>query len=153
MTNENHYTSAKTVPMATKPGFIFSLPAVIFPVSFYSNFIFCKHKVMLICILINIKHLQNIIFSFYIGLIGENISTSDYHYSMRKSPQQNFLFSPTCKRYLESPVWPFDKLKPSYLHYRVSMTTKLGKLMTILWASIQIVTRSLIASLLDYLAN
>ena len=34
-----------------------------------------------------------------------------------KSPHQNSLFSPTRYRYLESPVWPSDKLKPSYLYY------------------------------------
>ena len=51
---------------------------------------------MLIYILINIQDLQNIIFSFEIGSIGEYISSLDYHHSMRKSPQQNFLFPPTC---------------------------------------------------------
>ena len=59
---------------------------------------------MLIHILINIQHLQNIIFSFKIGSIGENIASSDYQQSMRKSLQQNFLFPLTSLRYLESPV-------------------------------------------------
>ena len=72
------------------------LPSVNVPVPFYSNFILCKYKVMLIYILINIQDLQNIIFSFEIGSIGEYISSLDYHHSMRKSPQQNFLFPPTC---------------------------------------------------------
>ena len=43
---------------------------------------------MLIYILLNIQHLQNIIYSFEIGSIGENISLSDYHQSMRKSPNK-----------------------------------------------------------------
>ena len=41
---------------------------------------------MLIYILIISQHLQSIIFSFEIGSIGENISLSDYHHSMRKAP-------------------------------------------------------------------
>ena len=44
------------------------LAAVIVPVPFFFQFhILCKHKVILIYILINIQHLQNIIFRFEIG--------------------------------------------------------------------------------------
>ena len=51
---------------------------------------------MLIYILLNIQHLQNIIYSFEIGSIGENISLSDYHQSMRKSPNKISYSPPTC---------------------------------------------------------
>ena len=95
VTNQNHYISAKTVPNATKPGFIFSCSHCSCTILLQLHTL-CKHEVMLIYILINIQHLQNIIFSFEIGSIGENISLSDYHHSMRKSPQQNFLIPPTC---------------------------------------------------------
>ena len=135
--------STKTVLMATKPAFIFTCSHCSCTILLKLHTL-CKHKVMLIYILIDIQHLQNIIFSFEIGLIGESISSSDYHHSTRKSPPAKFPISPYLLTLLESPVWPCDKLKPSYLHYRVSTTTKLGKLMTILWASIQTVTRSLI---------
>ena len=94
VTNENHI-STKTVPMATKSGFIFTCShcsCTILP----QLDTLCKHKVMLIHILINIQHLQNIIFSFKIGSIGKNISSSDYQHSMRKSLQQNLLFPATC---------------------------------------------------------
>ena len=62
-----------------------------------------------ILILINIQHLQNIIFSFEIGSIGENISSSDYHHSMRISPSKISLvqFFPLALLHFCTPPPPF----------------------------------------------
>ena len=50
---------------------------------------------MLILILMNVKYLQNVVFSFEKGLNGQNHSSSGSHNSIEKSPPAKFPISPT----------------------------------------------------------
>ena len=50
---------------------------------------------MLILILIYVQYLQNVIFNFEKGSNGQMHSSSDSNHSIKKLPQQNFLFFPT----------------------------------------------------------
>ena len=49
---------------------------------------------MLILILIDVKYLYNVAFSFEKGTSGQNHSSSDSHHTIKKPPQQNFLSLP-----------------------------------------------------------
>ena len=51
---------------------------------------------MLILILIDVQYLQNLVFSFEKGLNVQNHSLPDSHHSIKKFPQQNFLFPTKC---------------------------------------------------------
>ena len=46
---------------------------------------------MLILILMNVKYLQNVVFSFEKGLNGQNHSSSGSHHPIEKSPPAKFL--------------------------------------------------------------
>ena len=104
---------------------------------------------MLIYILIISQHLQNIIFSFEIGSIGGNISLSDYHHLMRKSPSKISYF-PLPVNAISKAL--FDHV--TYLHYTVSVATKLGNLVTYL-VGLHSDSHAIFnyTTLLDHLAN
>ena len=65
---------------------------------------------MLILILTDVRHLQNVVFSFENGLNGRNHSSSGSHYQIKKSSQQNSplplaLFGKAC---IVIPDFPFQ---------------------------------------------
>ena len=49
---------------------------------------------MLSLVLIDVQYLQNVVFSFEKDSNGQNHYLPDSHYSIKKLPQQNFIFLP-----------------------------------------------------------
>ena len=54
----------------------------------YLLFVHTGHASLLILILIDVKYLQNIVFSFEKGLNGQNHSSSGSHHPVKKFPPQ-----------------------------------------------------------------